>query len=87
MLVAQTEEGLISLAQRFSLEQLKLWKKKSSSTVPLVNPCTVKGRYKKIPHFAHLKKRASLSMKVKQIIISTENESCFTGLVLILKSS
>ncbi|WP_427126532.1 hypothetical protein ACQCPQ_03700 [Priestia megaterium] len=39
MLVAQTEEGLISLAQRFSFfHSLSCGKKKSSSTVPLVNP-------------------------------------------------
>ncbi|MEH7530318.1 competence protein CoiA family protein [Priestia megaterium] len=34
MLVAQTEEGLISLAQRFSLEQLKLWKKEKQFYCP-----------------------------------------------------
>lgn len=57
MLVAQTEEGLISLAQRFSLEQLKLWKKEKQFYCPSCqSPVQLKLGTKKIPHFAHLKK-------------------------------
>ncbi|WP_394513273.1 competence protein CoiA family protein [Priestia aryabhattai] len=62
MLVAQTEEGLISLAQRFSLEQLKLWKKEKQFYCPSCqSPVRLKVGTKKNPSFCSPEKHVRRS--------------------------